>query len=617
MKQIVIILIVFSLNLVFGQKAMKIISPAIKMESDEWYNEQMKLWKAKIDAEPSNEEAWYNYFRACNYSRSCGRDELIEIAEDANKAIPQSFSYYYMMNKLTSGNNSYLDSAYAKDPSNTDIWEGLLVRAITNGDKANEVLFAEKLFNSDEEDISLYHWGYNILSSLEQNAILFTHGDNDTFGAWILQAAKNIRTDAHVVNTSLLMDSTYCNRYWKLFVPNEKWVSIQNYYTDNKVDWDNGHAYIQFLMKKFAESGRAIHMTVATPDYYKSEFEEEDLILTGLTFKYDPSHKTSSIASLIKNFESVYKLEYVEQRYFSNIWDNKAKNMAKTYLTGLIKLYVHYQQTGNTEKEAWAKHLIQIIEPNPITLGIYGDFIESETGVKPIEFNGLWIKTKNYFKKFSQLSENLYASNMEETNWEYRIFLDDLKENNPKAYEKFRPDSTLFTKSYKEAFLEPMERMYHWHPAYDEYPVVNISKEAATEYCKWLTSQWNNDPKRKFDKVEFILPTEDQWEMASGEPQQIQNAEGCYVINGYLKDKDGRRYYDDGGFFMVKVDSYNPNSTGLYNTYGNVCEMISDKSQTKGGGWDTEYNDFKKSSHFQSAPHPTVGFRVFMKVIQK
>ena len=142
-------------------------------------------------------------------------------------------------------------------------------------------------------------------------------------------------------------------------------------YTDNKVDWDNGYAYTQFLMKKFAESGRAIHMTVATPEYYKSEFEEEDLILTGLTFKYDPSHKTSSIASLIKNFESVYKLEYVEQRYFSNIWDNKAKNMAKTYLTGLIKLYVHYQQTGNTEKEAWAKHLIQIIEPNPITLGIY------------------------------------------------------------------------------------------------------------------------------------------------------------------------------------------------------------------------------------------------------
>lgn len=613
MKHILIFIVLLSLNQTIGQKAQKIVSPAIKMESQEWYKEQAKLWKTKIDKDPGNEENWFQYYRACNYTNDFGRDNLVKISEEAKKAVPESFAYYYMMEKLDGFNSPYMDSAYAKRPEYTDIWEGMLVRAITNGDKANQVLFSEKLFNSDEEDVSLYHWGYNILQSLEKNAILFTHGDNDTFGAWILQGAKNVRSDVHVVNTALLMDSTYCNKYWNLFVKDEKWMSIQKFYSDKKVEWDNGHAYTRFLMKKFADSARPVHMTIGTPKYFKSDFEEDELFLTGLTYRYDPTKKSSSIAFLIKNFESVYKLEYIEQRYFSNIWDNQAKYMAKTYLTGLLKLYVHYRLIGNHEKEDWVKHLIQVIEPDQNQLKHFGDFIESETGSKPIDFNGLYIKMKKYLKKYEEVDTDLFASSFEETNEEYQLFLEDLRYNDKENYTKHLPDSNLWVEKFPKAFNEPMKKLYGWHPAYYEYPVVNISKESAKAYCNWLTMQYNNDPKRKFEKVEFRLPTEAEWQKMAGEMGPIKNQEECYLVNG----KENGRYFDDGGFHMVKVDSYIENGNGIYCAYGNVSEMISDKDYSKGGGWTTEYKKFAQSGKFDSSPHPAVGFRVFMKIIQK
>lgn len=114
--------------------------------------------------------------------------------------------------------------------------------------------------------------------------------------------------------------------------------------------------------------------------------------------------------------------------------------------------------------------------------------------------------TLNLKEKISMNS--FLISAYEITNGQYNEFLADLKKNNRMDELKIAQIDTFNWKS-DDVYYEIFSDYYHCHPAYANYPVLNISYQGALLYCKWLTE-------KSTDKtVEYRLPTKNEWMYAA------------------------------------------------------------------------------------------------------
>lgn len=71
-------------------------------------------------------------------------------------------------------------------------------------------------------------YGLNYLSSLDENAIIFTEGDNELFPLWYAQEVEGYRTDVKVVNLSYLSSEWYVNQ---MYNPTYEASAIKTYAT--------------------------------------------------------------------------------------------------------------------------------------------------------------------------------------------------------------------------------------------------------------------------------------------------------------------------------------------------------------------------------------------------
>lgn len=219
------------------------------------------------------------------------------------------------------------------------------------------------------------------------------------------------------------------------------------------------------------------------------------------------------------------------------------------------------------------------------------------------------------------------------TNFDYRQFTDFLKQNKEmEKYHAFYPDSTVWSKG-----LEKMGSVYFRHSAYNLYPVIGITKEAALAYADWLGMM--NRTISENQEIVFRLPTKSEWMYAACTGNQgqkyawngdyLRNDKGVYLANFQSVGEESVRAGEDGNPIIVRTSlnsenahsmqhlmspsqSYPPNSWGLYNLNGNVEEMLLDADEVIGGSWLDYGYDIRNSSvkPYHGEAKMTVGFRL-------
>lgn len=247
------------------------------------------------------------------------------------------------------------------------------------------------------------------------------------------------------------------------------------------------------------------------------------------------------------------------------------------------------------------------------------------------------IESKTWAKSWGKVQEGMWMQKTEVSNAEFRLFLNDLKDKGRlEEWKAYYPDTTGWAKEGNAT--QPYKEYYFSHPSFNQYPVVNITYEAAMAYCSWLTDQYAKTKKQPFGKVAFRLPAQQEWQKAASSGKEdgrtypwngmyLHNNRGERLCNfrpdkdtlkvvnaGDKKNENGQTNPKEVSFITAPVNSFFPNDLGLYNVCGNVAEMLSEKGVAAGGSYDdTGYDIRIQSTKQYSGSKNDIGFRVLMQ----
>ena len=313
----------------------------------EWYIEQAQLWKKEIDKNPKNAEAWYNYYFATRYSVEFNRTKLNQIILDMEKSIPDTYEYLYtkyINDEPEPKDITLLQRAHGLRPNRSEHYVNFAHFYELNGEHEKARSYLEKLYESGYIASSWVNFNYNALMSTEDNAILFTNADYDTYPAWMLQQAKGIRSDVTVLNIFLSRLEPYLMR-----VLEEKNIKInpEDLPKSDEEDW------LPELCKALYQDnpGIPIYFAVTVPRKHIKALED-NLYLVGLAYQYS-NERIDNLALLAKNVKKHFRLDYLRYDWYGDTDVSKKsihEGINLSYIIPFMTLYSHYKIGGENEK---------------------------------------------------------------------------------------------------------------------------------------------------------------------------------------------------------------------------------------------------------------------------
>ena len=257
-----------------------IVSITQELYEMDYYYTQVNLWNNEVELDENNADAWMNYYLACRVVNMLTPEQnphdLDLIYEDIEANITDTYEYHYLT-YLNGGSDtslfSHLEKAYALDPSRLEVLSHLVSYYAIKGDEDQMAMYNKLWLESGEISPGILNWNYNALIGLDQNAILLTYGDNDTYPSWMLQQVQAIRTDVEVVNIHLLRNREYIDHIFSSCgVPHFSPTSEQ------KVEDD----LIPIVDHLFYNSGRPVYVNVTLPKMIRNNYK--DVLYTCLLY---------------------------------------------------------------------------------------------------------------------------------------------------------------------------------------------------------------------------------------------------------------------------------------------------------------------------------------------
>ncbi|MBL0741926.1 formylglycine-generating enzyme family protein [Chryseolinea lacunae] len=640
----------------------KVIKPA------GWYEAQAVQWQEETQKEKRNAASWMNYYIASRYAQRPD-SQLADIVANMRAAVPGSFEMLCVQAWQEDDRAKalpMLEQAFALQPNNPATYASLLLEHEFLGHDEKRKDFSQKLFNSEQFSQALLHYSYNVLMSVEKDAVLFTEADHITLPILVLQDVMKIRPDVKVMSLDLLLEPNYRSR--KLNGAGLLWDDAQLVPLSPA---DQKKTLCASL--PIQNQNLAFYYTLTLSPENISAIKNQ-LYVVGLASQLSTT-RLDNMTRLKENLENNFLLDYLTVNFDGESESATGKVLQTNYLVPMLLLHEHYLKMGDKQRAAYWESMVVKLASESGKETLVSNFLAGKKA-EALPFVPFALNTKDLDDHFRLVKENVYAFNAELTNGRYNDFLDYLMQTNRMdLYEKCKYDlsryeepALSFMKSYHVPRVVSKKQKF-----YSNYPVINISYEAAVAYCEWLTEQYNNVAGRKFKKVKFRLPSVNEWQIAAA---SLRNAEswvleenkaqvkvfepGHDVSRKYemktvsLADKDilypWFRYYGirntvlnsrgcslgnfkfpdtlkpcpgtktttaDGFWLMAPVESYFPNDIGLFDVVGNVAEMTNERGKACGGSWNHSPEESTiKSINTYDGPSDAVGFRVFMDVIE-
>ena len=358
-KTIVILMALMGNMWSFAQKAETIESIVANTHEPEWYAAQAEAWQKKVDANPKDQWAWRNLFRATCYhdnftrGRGVSQDEskTADIIRKMEATLPDSYVLnlskcrFCLTTDEAAKRGDNIPRAIELMPEDIcpEDLEYLATRLwIVDPENPRVKELYTKSYQNKYFPTRIMHFNHNMLQCMEPNALYFSNGDLDTEPMKMLQDALGERTDVIIINNSFLHATPFMEALYKKLNIEPLTLNVQDYGKYGE-EWLE-HYESDIIMYIIHESKRPAYFSCTNG--IVSALNEDSIYNEGLVLKYSPKPYNNFDVAM-HNVKEVYNLEYLaEPDLVYDSWQT-SEQMDMNHVTLLANLISKFRKKGD------------------------------------------------------------------------------------------------------------------------------------------------------------------------------------------------------------------------------------------------------------------------------